>query len=230
MDPALAAGRRALFDGATMADRLRGLETITANIRVRNFEETSHALLDWPTAADDLGVVLLAALKLGVDDMARAAVSCLGHIFCVGIRPSDLDLLLDVAQARPRLAPAILQAIEDAARSRNVRSKPCSFWALAGWCTAAQRAALAGPPRGGAVPVVQPAAERSESAFLALSWERWPFPREYSLWTMVRVAAFGSGSGEDKTTLLRALAGNGARIHIWVEHKALHVTVQVRGR
>ena len=215
MDAELAAARRAIFAGPTPRERASGLFAATANLRRRNFEQTAHALLDWPSAADDLGAVLVVALQIEANDMARAAIACLGHLGCVGVRLRDLDLLLDVAEAHPHLAPEVLQAIEDAAKSRNIRSKPCSFWALAG---------LPAPPALRSASGSRP----SESSYLSLSWERWPFVREYSLWTMVRVAAFGSGAGEDKTTLLRAYAGNGARIHVWLEHKALHVTVQVR--
>lgn len=41
----------------------------------------------------------------------------------------------------------------------------------------------------------------------------------------VRVARFGSGSGEDKTSLLRVIAGNGSRLHIWLQRGRVHVVV-----
>jgi hypothetical protein len=225
MDDQLWTARRALFTGASLADRARGLDDILRNLRARNFEQTAHVMIDWPSAADDLSRVLRVALVLSHFDVAHTAVAALGVILRVGARAVDLELLINVARKYSSIAPAVLLAIEEAAKCRNVRSKPCAFWALAGWCSDAQRAAMGNPfsftepRRDGGSPSV--------SSCLSLSWERWPFPREYAVWFMVRVAAFGSGVGENKTTLLRALAGNGARLHIWVEHKVLHVTVQV---
>ena len=231
MDFQLTSSRDALFSvdfssqlEARIIKKARHLQIITSNIKNRNFEQTAHALLDWPSIVDDLSAILLVDLSNGDHETARLAIECLGHVFCVGIRPRDLDLMFDVAQSHPAIASTVLRALEDAAKSRNERSKPCSFWVMAGWCSKLQRCAMRSPDYlGSAVDT----SGQSESSFLSLSWERWPFPREYSLWMMVRVAAFGKGNGEDKSTLLRVLAGNGARLHIWVEHKALHVTVQV---
>lgn len=220
MDASLASARHDIFFGAGLTERATALRAIQSSLNALSFEQITHVLLDWPSAVDDLSAVLSVALRLGADAMASAAITSLGHIFCVGLRPKDLDFLLEVATAHARLAPAVLQAIEDAAKSRNMRSKPCSFWALRGLCEVAPTSPRHRAAEGVAGPSV--------SSFLSLSWERWPFPREYALWTMVRVSSFGSGSGENKSTLLRALAGNGARLHIWLEHKALHITVQVR--
>jgi hypothetical protein len=75
-------------------------------------------------------------------------------------------------------------------------------------------------------PVPASMALSETSGFLSLSWQQWPFPKGYALWTTFRVRNFGTGTGEDKSSLLRVIAGNGARLHIWLEHHKINILLQ----
>ena len=136
------------------------------------------------------------------------------------------------ARARLRLRALALRALEDAARRRAAGPLlgPGAFWSVPGWTSDA----AATPPRAGFLSLhfaptryggaaATAAAASGDGAGAA--GEAWPFRSHYGVFALVRVARFEPGEGERCTTLLRAISFNGAKLHVWLSERSVHVTV-----
>ena len=248
----------------------QALQSIYQALRSCDEEGVARLLASWSTTKGDLvehaSAVLSKSLGKGrseaaADDFsgqrdAQLALRILGQAYRVGASASRLRRLFDVVNPAsefytPALHGDVLTAVEAASKSRAARkASPSAYWTLPGCIEpdtptiSSSSQSLYGFASGAAVPA--PALKPTASAphrcgYLSLSWQHWPFQREFGIWTMVRLApdvssagarndgsSSGSGRGHvhERAGILRVTAGNGAKLHIWLTNGAIHVDTQ----
>lgn len=184
--------------------------------------------------------------------VATNALRSLMYFFRVSVTTYHIQKLFDYInpnskhQARPYMQLAIMDIIEYSAITRcdNKILYP-SFWTLPGRLseendklsssshssssssTSPSSATLHSTGQSGTTnPLL-----RSGYLSLALpSNSPWPFTREYGIFTILRFRSLERGIGDRKSSILRVVGTNGARLHIWLQEKhnsnnSIHVDV-----
>ena len=236
-------------DDGSHAAALRAVADLLADVGV---EATARVLASWPgnLAVETQALFAAATLTSTRDDVEhkqrdqqlqlrrhqqqRDALRILSSVYAVGVSVSQLQHLLDATNpGSSRFASgcrnAVVAALASASEASGSRgAAPSAFWSFPGCAHDAPRyrgafVSSASPARVDLLPV--------RSGHLTLSWPRWPFQREYGLWTLVRVTRFGGssplseGASDDRTMLLRFVGGSGASLTVWLTPGTVHVNV-----